>query len=103
MKGTEKQIAWAEDIKTSAIKTCAANAQRFETIEPKWSELYSKIGARCKALIKKIEENPDAENASWWIDNRNRLPNANRVFDQVSTMISNGVKEDDALTRLFGF
>ena len=29
MKGTEKQIKWAEDIKANAINTCTANIERL--------------------------------------------------------------------------
>lgn len=103
MTGTEKQIAWAEDIKTSPIKTCTANAARFEEIDKSISDRYLKIRDKYEVVIAQLEKKPGADKASWWIDNRSKLPSASKISDMVGTMVSNGIAEDDALKRVFGF
>ena len=103
MTGSEKQIAWAEDIKTAPIKTCTANAARFEAIDAMISARYIKIRSKYEIVIAQLEKKPGADKASWWIENRSKLPSVDKIYEMVSTMVFNGIPEDDALKRVFGF
>lgn len=103
MTGTEKQIAWAEDIKTSPIKTCTDNAARFSQIDTGIAERWLKIREKYEVVIAQLEKKPETEKASWWIDNRSKLPGVSKIFDMVSSMVFNGIDEDEAMKRVFGF
>ena len=103
MTGTEKQIAWAEDIKTAPIENCTANAARYSEVDKRISERYLKIREKYEVVIAQLEKKPETEKASWWIDNRSKLPSVSKIFNMVSTMVFNGIDEDEALKRLFGF
>ncbi len=103
MKGTEKQIAWANDIRSNILDTCDANIARFRESIPEYATVFSAIRDKCVALLSIIEKNPQAEDASFWIENRDRLPNPVRISEQVSLMMSNGKSLNEALKTIFGF
>ena len=80
MKGTEKQIKWAQDIKASMAMNEAKLAAKLETLAAdKMSKLVAALDGG------KLGENPIAtlldrwnaiadskQDASWWIENRRR-------------------------------
>lgn len=106
MKGTKKQIKWAEDIKRSLINTCELNIKEFENHPylAQDAEIWKEIKTRCETLISMVENHrPEADNAAWWIKNRNNLPNPVKVCADVRTMMSNGQTLSEALTNIFGF
>jgi len=59
MKGTEKQIKWAEDIKANAINTCTANIERLsgQPLDAMRVEVFKVIR---KTLIDGFEQIDDA-------------------------------------------
>ena len=103
MTGTEKQIAWAEDIKAAPIRLCEDNAARFENTIPKEAALYRMIGERYKTVIAQLGKKPEAESAAWWINNRNNLPTVERIVYLVHTMQGHGKSQENALKAVFGF
>lgn len=62
MKGTEKQVKWAESIK----------ARVMQDINPELAKLEQRVAANPVELAKvaKIREALDNMDAAWWIDNR---------------------------------
>lgn len=106
MKGSAKQIAWAEDIKNNPIVTCDLNIERFAETVPGRAALYAKIKVKYTELIARIEQRPEADRAAWWIDNRDRLPSVQKIHDLVINQVGfcgKGEDMDEALKRLFGF
>ena len=65
--------------------------------------MFTAIRGRCVKVPEILDSNPNAENASWWIDNRDRLPNPARMFNQIKMMMSNGQTLEDAVKATFGF
>lgn len=79
MKGTEKQITWAEKIRQELIEKTEAEAVKFETRNCKTEELRERALGMAKAYRdslenylhpKKSENIAKKEFASYWIDGR---------------------------------
>lgn len=80
MKGSEKQVAWAESIKAEAqgyLKgLCSDAAQAFDQMG---------ATARDQQLVLSMYEVVDAiDDAKWWIDNRHKVRGLSEVFDMRS-------------------
>lgn len=103
MKGTEKQIAWANDIRNNIIATCDCNITRFRDTIPEDSATFIAIKDRCVEVLAKLEKLPQADEAKFWIDNRDRLPNPLKIFEKVNLMVFNGKSLEEALKAIFGF
>lgn len=107
MKGSEKQVAWAMDIRNGMINICDANIKRFADTLPELADLYEAIKVRCQKFICMIDTNPATKeasmNAKWWIDNRDQLPNPAKIVETVNIMRNHGKTQEEALTQLFGF
>lgn len=103
MRGTEKQIAWANDIRNSILETCDANISKFSETIPEDAATFSAIREKCASVLEIIEKNPQANEARFWIENRDRLPNPIKIFNDVNTMKSNGKSLDESLKAIFGF
>lgn len=79
MKGSEKQVAWAEQIKANAIGTCDANIDRLNKMLKEYpgfghtAEELQKFETLKAHLIAKFDT---VDNAKWYIDNRDRLSGA---------------------------
>lgn len=106
MKGSAKQIAWAEDIKSNPIVTCDLNIERKAETNPVSAKLFAKIKVKYIELIARIEQRPETDRAAWWIDNRDRLPDVLKIHDFVAA--KTGYRDwdedmDEALKRIFGF
>lgn len=87
MNGSEKQIKWAQDIKTETMNKVAALRQRFEadaakanvgTSDPRYLDGIATFD-RCVANLEAKTE------ATWWIDSRSQV--IDRMF--VKRMSSN--------------
>lgn len=69
LKGSEKQIAWAEKIRIEQLNNLELKAREFEE-----RALVAKISAKplsiAKQIRESIEEMRNEESAKWWIDNR---------------------------------
>lgn len=102
MKGTEKQIKWAEDIRNNMIATCDANIARFADTIPEDAAIFSAIRERCIQFLAMCDKQPETESASWWIENRTRMPNPIKIFEAVKGMIFNGKTVEQALKSIFG-
>lgn len=96
MKGTEKQIKWAEDTKANALGTCEANIERMEktidnqtgrTIFPDEIEAYKVQLAILQAFFAKVDD------AAVIISKRDLIHPAriNNVALQFAQRIKNGV------------
>ena len=107
MKGSEKQVAWAMDIKNGMINICDAIIKQFADTIPETAELYTAIKSRCEKFLEMIDTNPATKDAStdakWWIDNREKLPNPIKIAEMVDAMRTHGINQEEALTQLFGF
>ena len=70
LKGSEKQVAWAEKIRTEQLNSLEFKAREFEE-----RALVAKISVKPLSIAKQIresmEEIKNEESAKWWIDNRN--------------------------------
>jgi hypothetical protein len=65
MKGTEKQVAWAEKIK----------AKHIADLEKGLKVYKESRHLRLAAFLEKVEEEVlHQDNASWWIENRGSIP-----------------------------
>jgi hypothetical protein len=85
MKGTEKQIAWAEKIKQSAINALGRNIDKIK-----------EVGKEVPAKLKQYHDQLVADNdhdAAWWINNRDNIKS---VIDQIAKecMTIHNVKKD---------
>ena len=69
MNGTEKQIKWALDIKAAKIGDIIAAEEQLQSIinnKPDDQELH----AECAPIFEIITAIKNAEDATFWIDNR---------------------------------
>ena len=98
MTGSAKQIAWAEDIRRSIEETADRNAAIIEERNARMRakniplrqadeeevEVLMTISQMSKAFIARVDrEIPEAQKASWWIDNKCRLFDPIKMFDEV--------------------
>lgn len=102
MKGTEKQIAWAESIKNDPIATFKNTAKKYADQRLPEAELYAALGAKFEQFVALLEQHPETESASWWIDNRRKFE-YERYLYAVNCELRNGSSLDAALTKVFGF
>ena len=96
MKGTEKQIAWAENIKNEAVETCRKNIeineQRVaETAHPMYNANIAAYKVMLAVLEKMFEINAQ-QDAGWWIDHREKISSAaiNQIVSRWAEMIRSG-------------
>jgi len=92
MKGTEKQIAWAEDIKRTTIDTCKNNIERMNG-EALFEANVDAYKIMLAVIDKIIEINADKD-AAWWIDHRNTIASQriNSTADNWASQIRSGRK-----------
>jgi hypothetical protein len=81
MKGTEKQIAWAEDIRMELIKNIESQALKFETRKTNNDEdkkraetMAQSYRGALETYVNPSESKPERiakrQEATWWIENR---------------------------------
>ena len=96
MKGTEKQIAWVEDIKMAAFDTCKANIELNEKRYAEYEHPMYKVNADCykivNAILNKMMEINADKDASWWIDHRGNISSDSivKVANRFAGMITSG-------------
>ena len=84
MKGTEKQIKWAEDIKANAfanIECCRKYLTRFngnENLAGYSAEDINEAEAKLRAVLEKFDD------ASWIINHRGTLIDMDKVVNQIA-------------------
>ena len=76
MKGTEKQVAWAEDIRAKALDQIRAfyaksNPGRLEEIDRRTAQLSEIL----------------PQDAAWWIDNRNNFTNYQITMQTIAAVM----------------
>ena len=87
LKGSEKQVAWANTIREKAYKTldCLApfaSVEELKVLMGRWGKIDDKTKAQWLASIEKVKPlydrwkaQMDAQTeAKWWIDNRYSMP-----------------------------
>lgn len=87
MKGTEKQIKWAEDIKTNAINTLEANIEKTAT-EPLFkadNQAYRILLAVTKNALSKIEDAGTLIDRRIYFDPRSLIKTASTWADNIRT------------------
>ncbi|WP_077369727.1 hypothetical protein [Anaerosalibacter sp. Marseille-P3206] len=65
LKGTPKQIAWAEDIRTKFLKQIGEAEERIADRQNEKADTYRAMFANAREKIVNIED------SAWFIDNRN--------------------------------
>lgn len=83
MKGSAKQVAWAEDIKNGALAQCDRTIKQFE-------ENYHPIHQTMIDAAKEIKSTLEAgfaqiDDAKWYIDNRANFT-SNTVLNQIQEL-----------------
>lgn len=76
MKGTEKQVKWAEDIRSAALDQIRAyyaksNPGRLEELDRRMAQLSDVL----------------PQDAAWWIDNRNNFTNYQITMQTVAAVM----------------
>lgn len=72
MKGTEKQIKWAEQIKAEKIEYLKDRLnQMIKENKSAPADQIDKIKNQCQMAIEEFDKQDDSK---FWIDNRNLLP-----------------------------
>lgn len=94
MKGTEKQITWAEDIRKETLKGIDTHVESqtwYADANADWVATYKTAGEIVKAAYEEIFANADTY-AGKIIDNRNRLflGGANCILDNTYKAITAG-------------
>ncbi len=96
MKGTEKQIAWAEQIISDALGTINRNIARIKKqIEKYGADKHSELELKAWEAARGQYENvilksAEAQNAAWIIDNRKRMDPA-AIAHQVEMIVANAI------------
>ena len=103
MKGTEKQIAWAEDIRNNMIKTCDFKIERFADTIPEDAAIFRAIREKCVIFLDRVNQHPQANEAKFWIDKRDRMPDPLKIYSQVQLLTMRGKSVDEALKTIFGY
>jgi len=73
LKGSEKQITWASEIRNANIKILERELKEFEGREVSEKCSYEHITSKIKKAIADISN--EQTDAKWWIENKN-LANA---------------------------
>lgn len=76
MTGTEKQVKWAEEIRSAALEQIRAfyaksNAGRLEELDKRMAQLSDVL----------------PQDAAWWIDNRNNFTNYQITMQTVAAVM----------------
>ena len=104
MKGTEKQIAWAEDIINNARQCIDNNIAYINTLtdnNPLKHDLP--IWERLQVRFAEAVAHPKMQDASFVISNRNnKIFHPQDIIGMVTTMTHNGIALEDAIKRTIG-
>lgn len=102
MKGTEKQIAWVEDIKRTAYDTCRSNIERMSG-EALFESDVKAYKVMIAVLDKMMAINEDKD-ASWWIDHRGQISSGaiNQIANRWAEMIRTGKMTAEQLAEKNG-
>jgi len=71
--GTEKQIAWANDIRNDNLKTLEIEIEEFKLRETNGTGSFPELIAKLEKAIEEIKTTE--KSAKWWIEHQN-LANA---------------------------
>lgn len=76
MKGTEKQVKWAEDIRSAALEQIRAyyaksNPGRLEELDRRMAQLSDVL----------------PQDAAWWIDNRHNFTSCQATMQTVAAVM----------------
>lgn len=87
MKGTEKQITWANDIIQESRNTIAANIARFTELGLERDvKIWNMVSEQYETAISKID------NAAFIIEHRSSLNSSSvmNAYNQINIMVSSG-------------
>lgn len=70
LTGTEKQVAWAESIRTDNIKTLERELAELKDREVREDWDYSNITAKIEKAIEELKNDTTHTEAKWWIEHR---------------------------------
>ena len=104
MKGTEKQIAWAEDIRNDIDQDLRPQNRTFCRYYPRGRRYFPR-GSRekCVIFLDRVNQHPQANEAKFWIDKRDRMPEFLKIYSQVQLLTMRGKSVDEALKTIFGY
>ena len=89
MKGTEKQIKWAESIKASFTNTLDMYVEKFENPGPlteKGKELATKYAEKFKKYSNQMK-NDNEHDASYFIENRDAINSMKSKLAEEATKV----------------
>lgn len=92
LKGSEKQIAWAETIRVKAIE-CAEVVRKEIEDKASNSATDEKTKLAFEIIIKTIESLVNNDESSWWIDNRNSLKSLDETRNFIAYTANERFKE----------
>ena len=105
MTGTEKQVAWAEDIKRKTLDGLDSSIKFNEDYASKYGCDYAERAEMCRIYKQAVEQRLFAsakmQSAAYVIEHRNSIPDVNTVIDQATMIASNkGENKLDVLRKM---
>lgn len=89
LKGSEKQIAWAESIRTKGLAMLSEHIAEFEANLKKLGQLNEKQQAVLPRYYAAVEGIRTNDSAAWWIENRFEFGSKQRVMMFINDIVFN--------------
>lgn len=89
LKGTEKQIAWAEDIRAKGLALLDEHVAEFEAHIKSLGQLNEQQQAMLPRYYAAVENIRMNDNAAWWIENRFEFGSKQRVMGLINNIVFN--------------
>lgn len=89
LKGSEKQIAWAEDIRTKGLALLDEHVAEFEAHIKSLGQLNEQQQAMLPRYYAAVENIRTNDSAAWWIENRFEFGSKQRVMGLINNIVFN--------------